>query len=298
MPFNVGSATIEFAEKMNKNLISILNLKIDNLQPGTVAVVGIPFDMNSSFRRGAASAPMRVREGIFSESANMWTENGIDLGANTDWQIAGDLHIPDSQTAFIEIEEALERILQKEARPISLGGDHSITYPIMRAFAKKYKQLTILQLDAHPDLYDELNGNRHSHACPFARIMEENLAKRLVQVGIRTITSHQRQQVERFGVEVIEMKDLHKADDLHLEGDVYLSLDIDCLDPAFAPGVSHYEPGGMSTRDVLGIIQNMGGNLVGADIVEFNPERDPQGITAMVAAKLLKEIIARMLAEG
>ena len=273
------------------------NLNFDNLESGTIAVVGIPFDLNSSFRRGAALAPVRIREGIYSESANMWTENGIDLGINSGWQFVGDALLPDREKAFTEIENTIRALLQQNAKPISLGGDHSITYPILQAFAQKYSQLSILQLDAHPDLYDELDGNRHSHACPFARIMEEKLASRLVQVGIRTITGHQRQQAKRFGVEVIEMKELSKTDDLQFDGPVYLSLDMDCLDPAFAPGVSHHEPGGMSTRAVLHIIQQLQGHLVGADIVELNPERDQQGVTGMVAAKFLKEIIGHMLAK-
>ena len=112
------------------------------------------------------------------------------------------------------------------------------------------------------------------------------------------MTGHQREQAQRFGVEVIEMKEINKAKEISFNGPVYLSLDMDCLDPAFAPGVSHYEPGGMSTRRLLEILQNLKGDLVGADIVEYNPKRDPQGITAMVAAKLLKEIIARMLQEN
>jgi len=273
-------------------------LQIDNLTKNMIAVVGVPFDQNSSYRHGTAFAPVRIRESVYNESANLWTENGIDLGANSDWQFVGDAHLLDEQTAFDEIEKIIDQLLEIETRPISLCGDHSITYPIIRAFAKKYEQLCILQLDAHPDTYDELNGNRFSHACPFARIMEAKLASRLVQVGIRTMTGHQRQQTERFGIEVIEMRELSKIDDLHIDGAVYLSLDMDCLDPAFAPGISHYEPGGMSTRQVLDIIQKLDGKLVGADIVEYNPERDFQGITAMVAAKFLKEIIGHMLAES
>lgn len=274
---------------------TIQTVQFDSLQNNMIAVVGIPCDQNSSYRRGAALAPGRIRESFYSESANLWTENGIDLGANKSWQFVGDAYLPDNDTAFDDIEKTLDQMLQKGTRPISLGGDHAITYPILRAFAKHHGQLNILQFDAHPDLYDELDSNRHSHACPFARIMEEKLAQRLVQVGIRTITGHQSQQAERFGVEVIEMRGLSKVDDLHFEGPVYLSLDLDCLDPAFAPGISHYEPGGMSTRQVIDTIQKLDGKLVGADIVELNPERDIQGVTGMVAAKFLKEIIAHML---
>ena len=126
--------------------------------------------------------------------------------------------------------------------------------------------------------------------------MEEGLVQRLVQIGIRTMTGHQREQAQRFGVEVIEMHALSAVDQLAFEGPVYLSFDMDCLDPAFAPGVSHYEPGGLSTRAVLAMIQNLDADIVGADIVEYNPERDPQGITAMVAAKILKEIMGLMIA--
>ncbi len=270
----------------------------NNPADSTITVLGIPYDLNSSFLRGSALAPERIRQGLFSESANMWTENGIDLGSVSEWKIVNDLDLSQSATAFEDIELAVGELLAKASRVISLGGDHSVTYPVLRAYAEKYSELSILQLDAHPDLYDQLDGNRYSHACPFARIMEEDLAIRLVQVGIRTMTGHQRQQAQRFGVEVIEMGDLNKVDSLAFSGPVYLSLDMDCLDPAFAPGVSHYEPGGLSAREVLTIIQGLKGELVGADIVEYNPERDPQGITSMVAAKLLKEILGRMLAQN
>ena len=252
---------------------------------------------NSSFLRGAAQAPPLIREALFSDSANLFTENGIDLGHSRGWLDVGDLAFTDKDMAFGEIEQATAELLSRQMRMITLGGDHSITFPIIRAHAKAYKKLQILQFDAHPDLYDELDGNRHSHACPFARIMEEKLVTRLVQVGVRTITSHQREQADRFGVEVIEMKDLDVLPDLVFDGDVYISLDLDCLDPAFAPGISHYEPGGLNTRQVISMIQRLQGNLIGADIVELNPTRDQNGVTAMVAAKLLKEIIARMMVD-
>jgi len=126
--------------------------------------------------------------------------------------------------------------------------------------------------------------------------MENKLATRLVQVGIRTMNGHQRQQAKRFGVEVIDMKNIKNAENIVFDGPVYLSLDLDCLDPAFAPGVSHHEPGGLSTRQLLEIIQNFSGQLVGADIVEYNPNRDINGVTGMGAAKLLKEILSKMLA--
>ena len=274
-------------------------IKDRELQSGEIAVLGIPFDRNSSFRRGPSSAPAHIREALFSTSTNMWTEKGVDMGAMSGWKALNDLALSDAdtKTAFSTIENTIAALLKRKARVIALGGDHSITYPIIRAYGRVYSNLSILQLDAHPDLYDELDNNLYSHGSQFARIMEEHLVQRLVQGGVRAITGHQREQAQRFNVELIEMIEKSRIDTLTFTGPVYLSLDMDCLDPAFAPGVSHHEPGGMSTREIIKIIQNLKGNLVGADITEVNPKLDPMNITGMVAGKLLKEILGRMLEE-
>ena len=209
-------------------------------------------------------------------------------------QDAGDIDVSDTETARAAIESAVERVLVAGGRPISLGGDHAVTYPILRAMHRHYPQLTILHIDAHPDLYDVFEGDRYSHACPFARIMEERLADRLVQVGIRTMNGHQRAQAQRFGVELIDMRAWYAGARPTADGAVYLSIDLDGIDPAFAPGVSHPEPGGLTVREVIAIVQNIAGRLVGADIVECNPSVDPSGLTARVGAKLVKEVVARM----
>jgi len=260
-----------------------------------VVIVGIPQDENSSFLRGAAAAPDRIREALHSPSSNLTAENGTDLGAEERWRDAGDVGSPEAQPSFSEIEAFVGSLVTRGERVIALGGDHSISVPLVRAHAEVHSGLTILHLDAHPDLYDELDGSRVSHGCPFARIMEEGLAARMVSVGIRTANPHQRQQAERFGVETFGPTDDLAAVLASLTPPLYLSLDLDVLDPAFAPGISHYEPGGLSTRQVLEIIHDLPCPMVGADIVELNPERDLHGVTAMVAAKLLKEIIAHML---
>ncbi len=257
-------------------------------------LLGVPNDANSSFLAGTAEAPPAIRRALHSPSSNLCTESGLDLGAELAsghrLRDAGDLPIG---VPFADIETAVSELLEGGERVLSLGGDHAVAYPILRAYGRRHERLTVLQLDAHPDLYDELDGNRLSHACPFARIMEEGLVACLVQVGIRTLNPHQRRQAERFGVEIHEMKDGSARPTL--EGPLYLSLDLDVLDPAFAHGVSHHEPGGFSTRQVIELIQRLDAPLVGADLVEYNPSRDPTGVTGMVAAKLLKEIVARML---
>lgn len=262
--------------------------------PGTPTLVGIPFDGQSSFLRGAGEAPAKIREEIKCDASNSWTELGVDLGAAGAYEDAGDFAFSE-QEAFRAIESGLGALIDQGKRPISLGGDHSITYPIVKAFAGRYPELTIFHFDAHPDLYDEFEGNRLSHACPFARIMEAGLAKRLVQVGIRAATAHQREQARKFGVEMLEMRELPAHEKLTADKPVYISFDIDVLDPAFAPGVSHREPGGMTVREAIAHLHAIQGNIVGADIVEYNPVQDLAGMTATVAAKIVKEILGRMI---
>ncbi len=263
-----------------------------NTARGMPVIIGIPFDANSSYMRGAAGAPAAIRTALHSTAGNYWTESGVDLGEGG-FEDAGDLRF--TADAFTTIEETVGKIVDRGLRPICLGGDHSVTLPIVRALGKRVPQSTIIHFDAHPDLYDELEGNRLSHACPFARIMEEQLAARLIQVGIRTLTGHQREQAAKFGVEIIEMRHLPALDRMKIEGPVYLSFDMDVLDPAFAPGVSHREPGGMSVREALAHLNAVSGEIVGADLVEFNPAQDISNITAMVAAKLVKEMLGKMI---
>ena len=256
-------------------------------------LLGIPYDASSSFLRGAAAAPPLIRQIIRSPASNSFTELGADLSHLDD---AGDLALSeDAAAARAKIQSAIEELAAKGAAPICLGGDHSITYPIMRAIATRHESVTILHIDAHGDVYDEFEGDRYSHACPFARIMEEKLCRRLVQVGIRTLTPHQRDQIKRFGIECIEMQHFAGGARPHIDGPVYLSIDLDGLDPAFAPGVSHREPGGLTVRDLLTMIHDLGGPVVGADVVECNPSQDPGGVTAGVAAKITREIAGCML---
>jgi agmatinase len=263
-----------------------------------VTLLGIPFDDYSSYARGPAEAPPLIRRALRDEASNMFAECGLDLGATAGWRDDGDLDFRNVAEPVGFMATEARRRLDTNTRLCVLGGDHSVTYPVVRAHAARYPKLNILHLDAHPDLYDEFDGNRFSHACPFARILEENLAGRLVQVGIRSAPEHVRRQAERFGVETFGYTDWSAAPALTFEGPVYLSLDMDVLDPAFAPGVSHREPGGLSTREVIRLIQGFSGRLVGADLVEYNPRRDPYGLTAGVAGKLLKEILARLLRDA
>lgn len=269
--------------------------------PPRPCLLGVPWDLSSSFVRGAAAAPPLIRRALWSPSTNTATELGIAIepGSLDD---AGDLAFgDDGAEARTAIEEAVRGILARQGLPVVLGGDHSISYPVLRAW-RDAPVAAILHIDAHGDLYDEFPlpepgqprglGDRYSHACPFARIMEDGLTARLVQVGVRTATPHLTAQAARFGVERYGMDCWRSTPVESLAGPLYVSLDLDGLDPAFAPGVAHPEPGGLSTRDVVELLHRIQVPIAGIDIVEYNPLNDHRDLTARVAAKLLKEALA------
>jgi agmatinase len=257
-----------------------------------VRLIGLPTDCNSSFLRGAAAAPARIRAQLFSHHSNLASENGGELGRDIAFTDGGDVLLHESDGDAALISSAVAAALNAGDAPLLLGGDHSVTFPVVRAIAAHHGPVDILHFDAHPDIYEDFGGNPASHASPFARIMEAGLARRLVQVGIRTLNDHCRAQAARYGVEIVPMRDFTAAMVPRLAGPVYVSVDLDGLDPAFAPGVSHHEPGGLSVRQLLDVLARIDALVVGADIVEYNPSLDINDMTAVVAAKLVKELAA------
>jgi len=261
-----------------------------------LAILGIPFDEKSSYLRGTAGGPDAIRASSTGRARNPETELGVDLEQDTVIVDLGDVDTSgDVDKTFREIETAVTAILKKKARPILLGGDHSVSYPILKAMARAYRALDILHFDAHPDLYEDLYGDRLSHACPFARIMEDGLAESLVQVGVRAATANQRANARRYGVRMVEMKDFRDGLVLKFKNPLYISFDLDSLDPAFAPGVNHQEAGGLTTRQAIDLIHGLEARIVGLDVVELNPLRDPSGITASAAVKIIKEVAGMMV---
>ncbi|WP_342804954.1 agmatinase [Alteromonas sp. M12] len=265
------------------------------LSKDDIALLNMPFDAFSSHLKGAALGPKAIRTMMESGSSNSATELGQELNDNPRLVDAGEVSWTQEADAFEALEKVIDKIALQGAKPLTFGGDHSITYPIIKALAKHHSDITILHFDAHPDLYDILDNNPLSHACPFARIMENKLANHLVQVGIRTLNQHQREQAKRFEVEVHEMTHYKGAQQINITGPVYITIDMDALDPAYAPGVSHHEPGGLSVRQILDVIHRLNVPVIGADIVEYNPIRDINDMTAMVATKLYKEVCGKML---
>ena len=259
-----------------------------------IALIGLPIDAHSSFLRGCALGPAAIRSALRAESSNSYAENGVDTARDGLVLDLGDLPVGNRGDDHRLIQGAAAEQYRQRRKVIALGGDHAVTFPLVAAMAGFHPGASLLHFDAHPDLYESFDGDPLSHASPFARIMENGLVVNLVQVGIRTLNPHQRAQAERFGVHQFSARNFAGAIERLGVGPTYISIDLDGLDPAYAPGVSHHEPGGLTVREVLDLIDAVPGPIVGADVVELNPTRDINGMTAMVAAKLVKELIGRM----
>ena len=215
-----------------------------------IELIGLPSDVNSSFARGPAQAPAAIRDALWSDRGNLACEDGQEIGIDFDLTDRGDLPLTESDTDDALIAAAVESTIRSGAVPLALGGDHAMSHPVVRGVHAACGPVTILHFDAHPDLYDDFAGNLRSHASPFARIMEAGLARRLVQVGIRTLNAHCRAQAARFGVEIVPMTDFAPDKVPVLEGPLYISIDLDGIDPAEAPGVSH------TVRDLVAAMEN------------------------------------------
>ncbi len=257
-----------------------------------IDLIGLPSDVNSSFERGPAQAPAAIREALWSDRGNLACEDGQEIGIHFELRDRGDLPLTETVEDDAVIAAAIAASVGSGAVPLALGGDHAMTHPVLRGIHAAHGPVTILHFDAHPDLYDSFDDNPRSHASPFARIMEAGLAKRLVQVGIRTLNRHCREQANRFGAEIVPMADFAPDRVPVLQGPLYISIDLDGIDPAEAPGVSHPEPGGLTLREVLAVLRRQTAPIVGADIVELNPRFDQNERTAILAAKLVREVSA------
>lgn len=259
--------------------------------PAAIRLFGLPTDINSSFERGAAAGPAAIRAALWSERGNLACEAGLEIGSDIALTDDGNLPLTEDTPADdAAIARHVALVHATGEVPLALGGDHAVTFPLVAAAAARHGPVTILHFDAHPDLYADFGGNPRSHASPFARIMEGGHAKRLVQIGIRTLTRHCREQAARFGVEILPMANFAPCDVPLLGGPLYISIDLDGIDPSEAPGVAHPEPGGLTVREVLAVLHAQTAPIVGADIVEHHPGRDIGGVTAIVGSKLVREL--------
>ena len=271
-----------------------------------VAVVGVPFDGGASFRTGARFGPQKIREGsslLRAFNPALQVEPFAEFRV-VDWGdvACSPISIKDS---FVQIEQAVGQVVRAEAFPLVLGGDHSISLPVLRALARRHGPLGLVHFDAHPDTWDAHFGRKYSHATPFRRAIEEGLidARRYVQVGIRGSLpkASDLDDARGLGVTVLRTDDvveigLEATLDRICEiatGRVHVSLDIDVVDPAFAPGTGTPEVGGLSSREIVRLVRGLGPlETTGFDLVEVSPPYDHGEITAILAANLAYELLS------
>ena len=272
--------------------------------------VGVPFDLGTSNRSGARFGPRGIRnESAMIRPYNMWTR----ISPFDSLQIAdiGDVAINTFNLlkSVDIIEQAYDQIAAHGAAPFTLGGDHTIVLPILRALAKKHGPVGVVHIDAHADVNDAMFGEKIAHGTPFRRLVEEKLVEpsRVVQIGLRT-TGYAADDFDwprQQGFRVVQAEECwHKSltplmeevrEQLGAEGPVYISFDIDGLDPAYAPGTGTLEPGGLTSAQAFEIVRGCRGlNIIGGDLVEVSPAYDHGGITATLAANLLYEMVCTL----
>jgi agmatinase len=270
-----------------------------------VALVGVPFDGGTTYRPGTRFGPRHIRE----QSAIIRPWNpvlGVNPFAKRRTADFGDLPVnPLSiEDTFRRIERGIQPLLEGEVRCVCVGGDHSISLPLLRAVGRKHGPVSLIQFDAHNDLWDEYFGSKYSHGTPFRRAFEEGLLKdgSVLQVGLRG---------QVYGEEDFDFAREHKvkmvtAEEFHRQGmavvqkllrafrgkAVYVTLDIDVVDPAYAPGTGTPQVGGLTSMQILELVRALRGlQIVGCDLVEVSPPYDTGEITSLLAANLLFELL-------
>jgi agmatinase len=274
-----------------------------------VALLGVPYDGGTSYRPGARFGPRAVREQ--SSLIRPWNPV-LKVHPFERLRVAdcGDVDVaPISiERTFEAVSRRVDEVLQAGARPLAVGGDHSVSLPILRALARRHGPVGLVHFDAHPDTWDEYFGSKYFHGTPFRRAVEEGLVdpRRMIQVGIRgplygpeDFAFH-----ERHGIEVVRIEAVKEHGPAWVarrlarlrEGPVYCSFDIDAVDPAFAPGTGTPEVGGLTSWEALSLVRALADcTLVGADVVEVAPIYDGPGqVTALLAANLLFELLSVM----
>jgi len=275
-----------------------------------IAVLGVPFDGGSTYRPGSRFAPREIRQ---SSSLMRRYNPVLDVYPFKDLRIAdaGDIDVP-----IVNIEEALSRItaaiqtvVEAGVLPLCVGGDHSISLPILRAVARRYGPVALLHVDAHQDMWDDTFGNRYTHSSPFRRAAEESLVdfQHAVQIGIRgsLASKNDLDFAREHGVKTISARSLARLGPVELRNELaflrgrplYVSFDIDSVDPAYAPGTGTPEIGGLTSREAVDVLHAvLGCKIVGADIVEVSPPYDHGCVTAVLAANILFEIVSLVAA--
>ncbi len=280
-----------------------------DLAGADVAIVGVPFDGGTSYRTGSRMGPREIR----NQSSLIRTySHALQVAPFDHLNVvdAGDIDAPPVgiDGAYAAIEKGVARILGEGAIPLAVGGDHSITLPILRAVAKKHGPVSLVQFDSHVDTWPEYFGGRYYHGSPFYWAVEERLVdpRRFVQVGIRgsmygedDFAFHQQHGITVVGIDRVKDQGVARVGEAIravVTGPTYVSFDIDAIDPAFAPATGTPEVGGLTSYEAQRLLRGLAGlPIVGADVVEVSPQLDgPSQITAILAANLLFELVCVM----
>jgi len=253
---------------------------------GEVSIIGVPFDGTSCFRPGSRFAPDGIR--FFSQNLELFSPK---LGRSLEgvaFRDMGNLEVPSTPEGMFDV--VYENCLEVE-KPVILGGEHSVTFPVVKALKERFGDLTVVHFDAHADLRDEYTGTKLSHACVMRRVLE--LGCRVIHVGVRSGTEKEFSLMRESAIYLEGLEGLSEALS-EVKTPVYFTVDIDVFDPAFAPGTGTPEPCGISPIDFFSAIHNLGDlKVVGFDVVEVSPPYDPSGITQMLAAKVVRELILK-----
>ena len=277
------------------------------VQPGDVAIVGIPFDSGTSYRSGARFGPRAIREA----SLLLWGyNNALEIQPLDHLTVVdtGDVDVipPSIDDTYHNIQTEVAALIGGGASIIALGGDHSVSLPLLRAHHTRYGALSLIHVDAHPDTWSSEYGDRpYSHGTPFRRALEERLITpgAYIQVGLRgpTTAAGDLAEARQLGARIVTLDEaavlgiprVIEAVRETVQAPIYLSLDIDAADPAFAPGTGTPEVGGFTSHQLLTLLRGLAGlEIVGFDLVEVSPPFDPSGITAILAANLAFEMLS------
>ncbi|WP_017756649.1 agmatinase [Calidifontibacillus oryziterrae] len=268
-----------------------------NFEESEAVLYGMPMDWTVSYRPGSRFGPARIREvSIGLEEYSAYLDRELEEVKYFD---AGDIPLPfgNPQRSIEMIEEFVDRILTADKFPLGMGGEHLVTWPVIKAMYKKYPDLAILHMDAHTDLREHYEGEPLSHSTPIRKAAELIGPKNVYSFGIRSGMKEEFQWAQDVGMYIAKFEVLEPLKEIlpKLSGrPVYVTIDIDVLDPAFAPGTGTVDAGGITSRELLASIHEIAKSdvkVVGADLVEVAPIYDPSEQTANTASKMLREMI-------
>ncbi|MFQ5730293.1 MAG: agmatinase [Waddliaceae bacterium] len=255
-------------------------------------MVGLPYDGTCSYRPGARFGPEAIR--VASHGLELYSPDQDKSLEDIQYYDAGDLELPigNQEKSLRCIEQACRETLSLGKRWFGVGGEHLVTYPAVKAYTEKYEDLCVIHVDAHADLREDYLGEPLSHATVIRRVVERISPVRLIQIGIRSGKKEEFQWMHDNKTLVSDLADVEKVLHRFVGKPIYLTIDLDFFDPNLLPGTGTPEPGGHSYSDLMDILLSIKKlNIVGADVVELSPHYDSSGVSTMVAAKVIREVL-------